>query len=325
MKNTEEEKVARNKLKKIMVGVEVECIINKDIINFIDRGGYKVGSELIDKDGKTIGMWDVQSDGSISKGRNFKNPSAREFVSKPFTSKKDFFRGMDRFIETFSCGGKYELHEVIEIERSCGCHIHLSKGKRKFGKTVHKFVYEKATKDFFKRIKASTLPAQLKASVLEQYYRDYSNKANEEQFKKNRGGNGRRSTEWNFCSERKNMGLEWRSFNLNGVKTWREFKLLMSIGFETVGDMIFGLNSWQKGNIYKKDIVIPELVEKNEKIIKIFNKNREIPISVKKREDEVIIIGTKDESIRISRLEDKEVVVSKRIKSKISRALSENV
>ena len=43
-----------------------------------------------------------------------------------------------------------------------------------------------------------------------------------------------RHTEFNYRSELDNKGFEWRSFNLMGVKTWEEFKILMGIGFECI-------------------------------------------------------------------------------------------
>jgi hypothetical protein len=40
--------------------------------------------------------------------------------------------------------------------------------------------------------------------------------------------------EFNFCSERDKRGLEWRSFNIRGIKTWAEFEEMFKIARETI-------------------------------------------------------------------------------------------
>lgn len=242
----------RNKFKNLKIGMEIECIINMNKIDFLSIGSYHCGNPMRDKNRNDVSGWKVETDGSINRGRRFSNSQGIEFVSTAFKSRQEFFRGIDRFIECMSCNGEYELKEVMEVNASCGCHIHLSKGKKKFARRVHKFLYDQTKINFFKDIKASTLPEKVKTAVLAQYYRDYAKKASEKDFNYNRANGGQRKTEWNFRSEQGGNGLEWRSFNVRSVETWKDFKMLMSIAFKALEPMFMALNGWQKGNKYSK-------------------------------------------------------------------------
>ena len=89
----------RNKFKNLKIGLEVECILNMNKIDFLSVGGYHSGNQMKNKDGKYVNGWDVETDGSINKGRKFSSPGGIEFVSNIFGSRQEFFRGIDRFIE----------------------------------------------------------------------------------------------------------------------------------------------------------------------------------------------------------------------------------
>ena len=87
-------------------------------------------------------------------------------------------------------------------------------------------VFQKTRDYFFKEIdKSKTLSDETKTNVKSQYFRGFSKKLDEQQFK----SKSERSLEFNFRSEDNNKGIEWRSFNLHRVKTWEEFDEMFKI------------------------------------------------------------------------------------------------
>lgn len=303
MKNLGVKKLAKNKFKKLMIGVEVECIIDVSKIDFLSIGAYHSGNLMVDKDSNNVEGWTVEMDGSINRGRRFSSPQGIEFVSQPFTSRQEFFRGIDRFIKCMSCDGQYELKEVMEVNSSCGCHIHLSKGNKKFAKMVHKYLYDQTKINFFKSVKSSTLPEKVKTAVMAQYYRSYAKKASLADFNKNRGEGGDRRTEWNFRSEFGGNGLEWRSFNVRSVETWKDFKMLMSIAFKSLEPMFMALSGWHKGNKYAKEVNFNNV----EMAIRTIN------VKTKKTKDKKIFIKTwGEDEIRKTIIRKTEVVKIKK-------------
>lgn len=304
--------MVRNKFKKIKIGIEVECILDYEKFQNLDCGGYHNGIKLKDKDKKEVDGWKVERDGSVSYGDKFSSGFPVEFVSSVFTSKKEFFAGLRRLVAVISHNGRYELKEVMEVNKSCGCHIHLSKGNRTFAKRVHSFMYKRAKKEFFDMVEASKLPEDTKSAVLSQYYRSYAKKSTDEEFKRNRDSGGARGSEWNFQSERNGCGLEWRSFNINRVESWNDFFILMGIAFDVVGSMLNNLSSWKKGNLYRKEIEIGE--DRVEERTIVFNKTEDKTIEIKTfrrqtiskiaklEEKKVVIVGKKDEKIEIGNL-----------------------
>ena len=315
--------MVKNKFKKIKIGVEVECIINTDIINFIGVGSYHNGVTLKDSEDNKINTWKVETDSSINYGQKFKKGRGLEFVSKTFKSKKDFFRGIDDFIKVFSINGKYELKEVIEINESCGCHIHISKGNKLFAKKVHSYFYENTKNEFLKMLKKSNLSENVKNGVKKQYYRDFAQKSNKEQFNNNRLGNMGcvRNSEWNFRSEKNGCGLEWRSFNLRNVETWKDFKYLMSVGFMALEPLILSLNSWRKGNMYSKPLINKGEVEEDIKIKTKKYKCKSYKISIPKRKSISKIIHRKNSEQVFIKMKDKEIKIGTSIKDKLSKAI----
>jgi len=91
-----------------------------------------------------------------------------------------------------------------------------------------------------------------------------------------------RTKEFNAQSERNNQGFEWRSFNLNGVKNWDEFKEMFKIGFECL-DFLF--NKRRDGYTLNKKAIrikkkeLKDLLD-NEKEININLVNEEVFLDV---------------------------------------------
>ncbi len=304
--------MARNK--KIGIGCEIECILNKDKINFLRFGSYHSGVTLLDKDKNKHEEWEVQNDSSISAGEKFKNYKQAEIVSRCFKSKKAFFDGLDLFVEVFSCNGKYELNEVMEINESCGCHIHISQGKKTFRDRLHSTHYEQMRKDFFKRINKSSLPDSIKQGVKEQYDRTFSKVLTDKGLKREREKpNGR--PEFNFRSEEQGRGLEWRSFNLNKVTTWKQLKILMGIAFCSIEDLLGQKKEWKKGNLFRVEMdkkKAPEIKSIEYKIRKHENKIDSVQLITKP--NEIHLIELKNNlSKDITKQKNSEIMVKKQL------------
>lgn len=143
---------------------------------------------------------------------------------------------------------KYPLKDLINFNKSCGSHIHLScfneaftrnkttingvtfKGKRTLLKNV---VYYKFIKKFRKQLEKNVqteLP-HLYEKWLQQTNRNYSKKiCNTKSLKQAKTCS--RHSEWNM-TDIKN-GMEYRAFNLYGVETWKDFFKIWDIAMNTL-------------------------------------------------------------------------------------------
>lgn len=198
-------------MRNIKIGIEIECIYNGDILD-IERGGYHQGIDLPNTEG-----WKAEADSSVRHENEFPFASPVELVSKVYKTKASFFRGLEEFKSFFSEGGNYELNEVISFNESCGSHVHFDFENKKFGNRLVYDSYPKIRRYFAKKIKDSNIES--KKEILKQYGRRYSKKIKRFDSIKNR----ERSSEFNFRSEDNGKGLEWRSPNMTGIKTWKEF------------------------------------------------------------------------------------------------------
>jgi len=174
-----------------------------------------------------------KSDGSLNvTAENYKifnEPYTTEIITKIFTDKKAFLKAIDKFIKRFSNNGKYELNEVFDFNKSCGCHIHISFDKKNngyFSKNAHFTLLKDIREYYFNKVKNSDTKS--KDEILMHYYRGYAKKTTAKNML-----DGVRYKEFNFCSDNEGTGLEMRGTNILNVKTWKEFKEQMTILFET--------------------------------------------------------------------------------------------
>ena len=266
----------------MIIGLEIEGVINRSIIKF-PIGNYH--------DGISLGRyWESQSDSSIRMDDKFKNEETVEIVSEIIKNKSEFKDAINELREILKIDRKQRLSGRIYFNKSCGCHFHVSLSKYKFFDKSHPQIFIRTRKYFIKHLKRLNIPEELKLNILSQYDRNYSKIVSEE-FIKN---NDYREREFNFLSETENKGLEWRSFNLCGVKKWKELKILLNLAYKT-------LKYLEKQSKFWKDYEKSEIeIDKNKyfyNYIEINKKNDEI-IDIKFNNKYDIIIGKEVQEVQ---------------------------
>jgi len=207
-------------------GLEVECCANTEIVK-LGKDGYHGHDAVTFADG----FWKSERDGSLRYG-DFTHSDAYEFISKKCEDEEEFRQAVKKFVEFFSNNGKHELNEVLNFNDSTGCHVHFSldNDKFKFKKLITFTSFMALRNFFFTRLSASSLNSDAKRKIKERYFRSYSRKLTKGNF----NNTGERYSEFNFCSEDAGLGMEWRSPNLTGINTWKEFEEMMSIILDSV-------------------------------------------------------------------------------------------
>ena len=205
----------------IGIGVEIECILNNECLS-VEKGGYHHGISI---DG--LPKWTAENDGSLNTSGGFEWSNAIEFVSNCFKSKEKFFEALENWKKFIRKGGK-ELGDVVRFNNSCGCHIHLSVDKYKFTSKALFGAFTSTRDAFFKLVDENKkLSKETKNKVKKQYFRSFAQEMSESSYKSKSSRD-----EFNFGSERAGKGIEWRSFNLTGVKSWEEFDEMFKIAWK---------------------------------------------------------------------------------------------
>lgn len=203
-----------------MLGIEIETDvvggINEEII-----GGYHEGEFDINGFGN---YWKVEDDGSLDGNEPV------EFISRKLEGKEEFFKALEDFKRSIRAEtGLTLLHNSLEFNDSCGCHIHIGSRKGMFSQKIPFFLLKKMRKKFFKKVeKSQNLSNHTKDSVLRHYFRNYAVETTKRGYY--RGSSG----EFNVTSERGGKGLEWRSFNLLDVNSWGEFDEMFRIAWDCI-------------------------------------------------------------------------------------------
>jgi len=228
----------------LYTGFEIETIINTEKHNF-NIGAYHNGIKLNK-------YFKLERDSSINAGscREFEFKTDCEFITPILKTKTEFFKAVKNFIKVLSKNNLYKLNEVMNINSNCGCHIHLSLSNNKKFKNFIDYEILKETRDLFfnKLDNNNIINENTKTQVKNNYTRSYAETLKKRVWKSN--FNTSRLTEFNSCSERDNKGLEWRSFNLCGVKNWLELEELFKIAYEVI---YFLFTKRTKGYILKRE------------------------------------------------------------------------
>lgn len=169
--------------------------------------------------------WDVKGDGSLRRSGIFENEDCLEFCNTKPLTREELIEGLKPFKEVG------ELNELVDFNESSGLHIHFSVENWKLDKLILSSAVQKMRNECFKRIEKSDLREELKESVIKQYNRNYARRTTTTQLINNKG---RRYSEMNYLSFLNNKGMEWRSPNMVGVKSWAEFDKLLTIYLDCV-------------------------------------------------------------------------------------------
>lgn len=219
---------------KIKFGIEVECLYNTRKLS-LNCGSYHRGTRFND-------LWEIQSDCSINGDHKFDLENGAEFVSKVVEGKKGILNAFNLLKEDLiRIGNSKKMNDLIYFNRSCGTHIHFSIKKYKFWDRAPEMIYPKVREYFFKALKENEkISDETAEKVMEHYNRSYS------RIREQSRQTSERYSEWNFQSERNDQGLEWRSFNLNGAKTWVEMRNLLKVAYKTIKYFVKLTQKWEE-------------------------------------------------------------------------------
>lgn len=232
----------------IKFGVEIELIADEELNDFevaaYHHGNYNDVSKL-------KGFWKIERDGSLSANdedyNNFLSPKTAEFISKKLNM-KDLKPALNIFKKFFN-GDEYELNEIISFNKSCGCHIHFSDDSNAHKGFLGYAYFHKLREKTMERIRKE-LP-NIYNTFKKHYFRDGYSQENRSIFIP-----PNREVEFNFTQLKNNRGIEWRAFNLYGVKTWEELFKLITIAIEEIDKML--KEYIKNGQQERLEVEIPE-------------------------------------------------------------------
>ena len=233
------------------IGIEIEGIINLARVD-VDIGEYHDGIPCGD-------YWVCESDSSLSTSGEFKAEIPVEFVSNILKNRKQLNQAMKEFRVILNIRKSQRLSKSIYFNKSCGCHVHVSFRNYNFWRKAHPSIFIKTRKYFETNVNKLNLSNKLKEDILTQYNRSYSSVVNEKDIR-----SFRRDVEFNFSSERDGKGIEWRSFNLLGVSTWKELKTLINLMYKT-------LRFLEKQTKYWKDSETSNIEYEHIPVVKKYN------------------------------------------------------
>lgn len=201
------------------IGIEIECVVNSNFVK-VNKGSHRSRNPM-----NSFSQWFATSDGSLNtQNCEFSDRLTCEYVNVPITTKKGWDTTILQFKNHISNKGKHKLKDVICFNKSCGNHIHFSINKHKYKKFVPFNILVNLRDLFFSKIKKSNIKS--KKLILSHYFRSYAKKITEKTYFKGIRG------EFNLGSESSGKGLEWRSINMRGIKTWEEFDEFFNIIWE---------------------------------------------------------------------------------------------
>lgn len=145
----------------------------------------------------------IESDSSLNSGKKFY--CTNEFITRPFRMSETKAMLHDLRHKVFEEAGE---EFPLSFNSSCGCHLNFSLVNKRTGKKVNMVNFK-----MIEKIRTETTKVFCK-SYKNQYSRGYAKTIKKEEFIR---CFNERSSEFNF---RGNNVVEFRSFNLSGVKTW---------------------------------------------------------------------------------------------------------
>ncbi len=229
----------------LKLGIEIEAVTNKTLLdrNNISIGSYHRGAPMSDH-------FETQSDSSINGSSSLLSCGIQggvEFVSTPCSSRREFI-GLASELKRVAFGGT-RLADCMVFDTSCGMHTHFSIDGGIGSKAMYS-MYATMREKFFAKLEASTIiPAATKTKIKNHYFRSYARAFTEDSWKNKQH---ERQWEFNFISEESGRGLEWRSVNATGIRTWEEFEELLGI----VWDCCKWFTSNIKTPTFKKTVIV---------------------------------------------------------------------
>lgn len=195
----------------VKFGLEIECVHANDDL---EVGSYH--------DGVRCGTyWNAQGDSSIHPLPRHKCQNPTEFVLNSPIEASQIPDALEELREII--GDTTDKMQRIEINESCGAHIHFSVFRRKLHRQLPFSVYGQIRKRTYREVQEH-LPSVF-GPFRKQYFRSYAKKLTVVRALNDRG------VEFNSTED---TGIEWRSFNLMGVKKWSDMKKLYLIAADSI-------------------------------------------------------------------------------------------
>lgn len=221
---------------KVIVGFELETEYNQKVLGELDINAYHSNywSKFLDNK-----YFKCESDASLD---NNKFDDTVEIISAPVELNK-----INKVLKSFQksvfkkAKKRIEFHKAFNLNKSCGCHVHISildcnkKYRYEIFDNAREEVFDFVgqpyiIKDLFTNKFLNSFREKLHKNVKKHlkkvypkfhsnYFRDYAQEMEDVD-------DGDRCSEFNFATDER---CEFRSFNLNGVKTWREFFKMFEI------------------------------------------------------------------------------------------------
>lgn len=267
---------------KMLLGVEIECILNEDLCSEIPRGSYHNGVPFLDN-------WNVESDGSLCSSGNFDRERTVEFVSKGMNI-ENYEEVINQFKDYFKQKG--ELNKSMYFNKTCGCHIHFGFSRKEIYKKIDLVQLIKLRNYFFLLLKKSNLPEEIKEGIKNHYYRNYSKKTTFKNYDYSIRHSNTRYLEFNKNSEIDKKGFEWRSFNILDISTWEQFDEM----FKIVKECWKFIENSLKGYKVNKKYILSKKIDRfifdisKEYIYINTEKEKIVPIETGKLEGEIVYV-----------------------------------
>jgi len=230
----------------IVCGIEIEMEFNRKHLS-INKAGYHNNYNERSEYAWFGKHFIVESDSSLDV-RKFENGDVCEMISVPFSVDKGM-EVVDGFIKKF---GEFKLSEVINFNDTTGAHIHLSVlNADKEGSTLINLrpgirVNFKGKPVFFRDVVGANILNEIKSKVCERVkeelpasvYEKWSSALTRSNYAAPIIPNqlyAERGREWNLTLKNR---IEYRGYNLRGVKTWEQLRKMYEILFSTIKEVI---------------------------------------------------------------------------------------
>lgn len=196
----------------MLFGIEIECYAPKDSLPVVYKTGYHRGS--FEKND----YWKFESDSSLSS--YYSGRESVEIISKLLVDREDLSVAMENFRKIFKMYTRFP----IVIDETCGCHLHI--GDNDWTNVLPYAVLEKIEKGYRKWLYGYDKKQSF--AFKKHYYRKTYSRPN-----KSYDDYTKRSSAF-YKSDR---GLEWRAFNLAGVKSFEDVEARIIKAYEMLEEV----------------------------------------------------------------------------------------
>ena len=225
-------------------GIEIEAFANKRVL-YKDLGVPKMNIQPYHRGEyghmEQLPSWRFETDSSLVPTDNefeYTEKEVFEAVTRPFKLNQwpDVF---NEFKDYFTAGTKIEFNKVLAVNSSCGCHIHFSSTTNSH-KTFVSYQYLKKIRNAVDEYIRINHP-----DIHKEYIKAYKrNGAHGDSYcrevQENLVDYNDRRVEWNMTAleHKKRGGIEWRAFNLAGIKTWEELNDILVNSFRIIEEIV---------------------------------------------------------------------------------------